>query len=135
MSTRLVQSLLAATVSLSALALPACQTFEGPPIVTILGLESGILPDRKAPIVLTFSKPYDPKTLKVKIARFETDDEGNLFDEDTSEETKLTLFYTHDTDGSDNMGVGVHADDHLSFTITPSATLPVGAALVVLVEP
>ncbi|MFO0757807.1 MAG: hypothetical protein U0359_15030 [Byssovorax sp.] len=123
-------------ISLPALlALPGCETYEGPPRVTLSGETDGTLPEPKDPIVLSFSKPADPKTVRVKIARYVTDVEGNLGDEDADPNTNLDVLFETDPDTGDSGGVANLSPDGTALTIKPITVLPVGAALVVLIEP
>src|SRR4051812_20435276 len=94
---------LAITLLLAALA-PACATYDGPPEASLVGAKEGLLPDAKAPIVVEFSKAPKASTLKVKIAPYVTDVEGNLGDEDTDDKTELNEFFTHDPKGGDKGG-------------------------------
>ncbi len=121
-----------AAASLAFLAV-ACETYDAPPRVFVVDLVDGNLPDPKAPIVLEFSEPVDPATLAVKVAFLETDAEGNLFDEDEPKDTELAVLF--DSTKKDTGGVGELAEDRLSYTIDLTEELPVGPAMVVLVEP
>ncbi|MFT3763971.1 MAG: hypothetical protein QM820_00360 [Minicystis sp.] len=118
-----------------ALALAGCTTFDGPPEVGIVGATQGQLTDPTAPIVLSFSKPPELSTLRVKIVRYVVDDEGNLADEDTDDTTNLDRLYTYDSPDDETGGTSVIADDHLSMTITPDIVPPAGTPLVLLIEP
>lgn len=113
----------------------ACETFDAPPRVFLVDLVAGNLPDNSQPIVVEFSEPVDPATLKVKVALLETDIEGNLGDEDEVDATELTTFFTYDAGKSSEQGVGTLSDDGLSLTIELTEKLPIGPALVLLVEP
>lgn len=119
-----------------------CETYDSPPRVFVVDLVDGTLPDATAPIVLEFSEPIDPATLKLKVVLLETDIEGNLFDEDpedaTDDEgvvTELSTFYVGEAGKDVSGGVGVLSDDRMSFTITLEEPLPVGPAIALLVEP
>lgn len=116
-------------------AAPGCAYYEGPPRVTLVGEKEGTLADAKAPLVLSFSKPADPKTIKLKLARYATDLEGNLADEDTDPNTELDLLFESDPEEGDSGGIAVIAEDNRSVTIKPVAVLPIGASLVLLIEP
>ncbi|APR77465.1 Hypothetical protein A7982_02812 [Minicystis rosea] len=112
-----------------------CATYDGPPELSIVGADQGQLKDPTAPIVLSFSKTPDLSTLRIKIARYIVDDEGNLGDEDQSDETNLDLLYQYDPKDGDSGGTSVIADDHKTMTITLDVVPSVGTPLVVLVEP
>lgn len=124
-----------------AMAVPACETYDAPPQVFVLDLVDGNLPDNKAPIVLQFSEPVVAATLSLKLVLLETDDEGNLYDEDTGKDddgkaTELTTFFVHDpTKKKDEGGKGVLSKDRLTYTITLDEPLPIGPSLALLVEP
>lgn len=113
---------------------PGCAVYEGPPQVTLQGAVSGHLSDTKVPIVLAFSKPVDPKTVKVVIARFVADVEGNLGNEDAGLSDGLETLFTSDPDEGDTGGFAVLSADNTSLSIKPSAAFPVGASLVILIE-
>lgn len=113
---------------------PGCAEYEGPPQIVITGAVDGHLSDTKAPIVLTFSKPVDPATLKLEIARLVTDVEGNLADEDDDPKTFLGPLFTADPLEGDTGGVSILSKDATTLTIKPSAAFPVGASLVLLIE-
>lgn len=116
----------------------ACQSFVSPPEPAIEGLASGLLSDVNAPLVLRFSKPIDPATLRVKIIKLETDLEGNLADEvpvPGGEPVELPSIYAHDPDAGDKLGKSELVDDDRAFRITPLARFPVGTKLAVIVEP
>jgi hypothetical protein len=116
-------------------AVPACATFDGPPDVTLQGTAEGLLADPTAPIVIAFSKPPKASTLKLEIAPYKVDVEGNLGDEDTNPGTSLDPIFTHDPKDGNTGGTAVLAHDGKTMTITPAVALPVGAQLVLLVEP
>ena len=69
----------------------ACEHYEPPPTVTIEGLQGGLLYDSKAPLVLSFGQPIDISTLNLKVAKFDTDLEGDLGDEDDNPDTELQV--------------------------------------------
>jgi hypothetical protein len=122
-------------LSLAALALVAgCATFDGPPDVSIVGDALGQLADAKAPLVLAFSKPPRPETVKIKVARYVTSDEGLLPDEETPPRP-LDLLYGYDPVQGQTGGVGTLAKDGSTFTIQPTKAPPTGAPLVLLLEP
>jgi hypothetical protein len=112
---------------------PGCAEYEAPPQVTLEGVTKGHLSDTTAPLVLTFSKPADPATVKIKIVRFVTDIEGDLADEDSSEKTTLDILFEFPAP-SGKAGSGVLSLDGTRLTITPKAEFPVGAGLAILVE-
>ena len=118
-----------------------CELYDGPPQPSIVGAEDGSLEDATAPLVLAFSEPVDPATLAVTIMRFETDVEGNLFDEDADKETEPEKFFsfakgeikagtTEFVDGSKAELV----DGGATLVIRPAAPLPVGPKLALVIE-
>lgn len=114
---------------------PACERYEPPPTPSIDGLQGGLLYDSKAPLVLSFGQPIDVATLKLEVAAYETDIEGNLFDEDDNPDTELKVFVAHDPVDGDKGG---HLDvdpDGSTVRFIPDSAFPVGPKLVVLVEP
>ena len=107
----------------------ACATFDAPPEVTIDGEKDGLLSDPKAPIVLAFSKPPVPDTLKLEIAQnAPRDSDGNLV-------MPLTTLFTHDPTTGDTGGTGKLAADGSTMTITLDVPPPAGPQYVLLVEP
>jgi hypothetical protein len=105
-----------------------CAVFDAPPEVSIEGLTSGLLADPKAPIVLSFSKPPVPSTVKLEIAKYIVDGDGLLV-------MPLQTLYTHDPVNGDTGGMGVLSADGSTFTVTLPVPPPVGLELVVVVEP
>ncbi|MFI5298274.1 MAG: hypothetical protein ACHREM_09270 [Polyangiales bacterium] len=112
----------------------ACETYVPPPKPQIDGLQQGILQDATLPIVVDFGVPIDPTTLNLKIARYVVDANGNLPDEQTPPQD-LSILFSTDPDNGDVLGTSVLSADKTSLTITPSATMPTGPQLVLIVEP
>jgi hypothetical protein len=131
----LARRIQAALLTACLLATPACAYYEGPPRVTLVGEKDGTLPDAKAPLVVSFSKPADPKTVRLKLVRYAVDVEGNLGDEDADPNTELQVLFATDPENGDDGGVANLSDDGLSVTIKPITVLPVGASLALLIEP
>jgi hypothetical protein len=131
MTGRLAPALLATALLAAA---PGCAVYEGPPQVTLTGLASGYLSDTKVPIVLEFSKPVDPATVRIKIVRRVVDTEGNLGDEDDDAATSLDVLFSSDPEEGDTGGFAFLADDHLRLTLHPTAALAAGASLAILIE-
>ena len=114
----------------------ACETYDSPPRPSLEGIDDGVLPEREAPIVIVFSEPIVPETLRVQIMELEVDVEGNLFDEDADPNTNPNAFFGYDPVTLNNFGgTGVLSDDRTRFTITPTAPLPLGPSLAVVIEP
>ncbi len=111
-----------------------CEYYDGPPTPRIDGLEGGALTDPKAPLSIVFSEPVDPATLRVKVVRFVTDVEGNLGDEDTSEETNLEVLFDYDPSINIVGGEAELTDSNTRLVLRPSAPMPIGPKLAVLVE-
>lgn len=109
----------------------ACDSFHGPPVGTVVG--GPVLSDPAAPLVVHFSKPFKPETLKLQIVPYDVDNEGNLSDEVDGGED-LRPYYSHNVDPSmpDFLGTSTIGPD--SITILPTV-FPVGRKLAVLVEP
>ncbi len=113
----------------------ACEEYEAPPQPVLEGLSSGVLSDPRAPLKLDFGTAIDPATLRVKIAIFETDAEGNLKDEDEDPESTLRVLLQRDPDEGD-FGVTTDIDaEGGRATLNAQAALPVGPKLVLIVEP
>jgi hypothetical protein len=133
---------LASLVCLPAFAAVAsfgCETYDSPPRTEIVGLsDKGVLADPTKSIVLQFSEPVQPKTLKLKVVPLVTDLEGRLGDEDDDEATPLGEFFAYDgtqPDADIERGTAFLSTDGRSIEITLQETLPVGPSLAVLVEP
>ncbi|MDI3288033.1 Ig-like domain-containing protein [Polyangium sp. 15x6] len=110
-----------------------CELYDGPPQPRIVGAEDGVLEDATAPIVLAFSEPVDPATLHVSIVRLETDVEGNLLDEDTDPESTPEEFFSFST-ALTTGGTAELVDANATLVIKPSAPLPVGPKLALVIE-
>ena len=131
---RLYPALLGAALLAAA---PGCAVYEGPPQVTLDGVANGYLKDAKAPIILAFSKPAEPATVRVKIVRLsakDTEGEGDLGDEDEDPKTKLDILFSTDPETGHVGGFAFLAEDHTKLTITPKAAFPAGASLAILIE-
>jgi hypothetical protein len=113
----------------------SCETYIAPPVATIAGLDSGLLSDPAQPLVLDFSTPIDPKTLSVKIIRFDPNSLGQLPDETGDPTVSLDPLFSHDDVDGDKGGAGTLDSTNTLYTIVPSARLPVGPKLAVLIEP
>ena len=113
----------------------ACERYEPPPTVTIEGLQGGLLYDSKAPLVLSFGQPIDLSTLTLKIAKFDTNLEGDLADEDDDPNTELSVILSHDPLDGDKGGRLELDPDGSTVRFIADSALPVGPKLVVLVEP
>lgn len=132
MTRRLATALLGTALLAAA---PSCAVYEGPPQIKLEGLTNGYLSDTKAPVILDFSKPVDPATVRVKIVRRVIDTEGNLGDEDSDPKTNLDILFSTDPAEEDVGGFALLSDDHTKLTIKPKAAFSAGASLAVLVEP
>jgi hypothetical protein len=117
-------------------ALAGCAVYDAPPEATIEGLQEGFLPDPQAPLVLSFSKPPVASTLKLEVARYVVDADGLLGDEPGNTlGMPLDTLFAHDPVSGDTGGTAELSADGSTLTIIPSVVFPVGASLVVLVEP
>jgi hypothetical protein len=108
---------------------PGCALYDSPPRPAIEGAEDGVLDDPQAPIVLSFGEPVDPATVRVSLVRLVTDVEGNLVHADED------LLFAHDPAFNDVGGSSEFLDGNAALRILPSAALPIGPKLVLLVEP
>lgn len=117
--------------------LPACDKYDPPPTVKIEGLQGGVLYDSKAPLLLSFGQPVDLSTLKVRLAFYDADLEGNLPDEDADPENddKLRVVLDHDPVDGDRGGHAEIDPEGTWLRFIPDSALPVGPKLIVLVEP
>jgi hypothetical protein len=122
-------------LSLLLLAAPGCGYYDGPPRPSIDGAEDGVLDDPKAPIVLRFSEPVVPSSLHVTIARYVTDVEGNLPNEDADPNTELDVLFEYQQNFPPTGGTAELVDDDTVLRIMPTAAMPIGPKLVLLVEP
>ena len=140
-SARKSLSRLSLGASMLAAALSAgCAPYDGVPIVAIEGIENGLLYDNKSPLSVTFSEPIDPTSLKAKVAIYETDIEGNLFDEDDDEETELQVLVAFDGSAKDPAervqgGTASVAKDGQRLFMLPELSFPIGKKLVLIIEP
>jgi hypothetical protein len=133
--TILLDSGLCLALFAAATALLGCAEYDGPPEVTLANQVEGLLPDPTQPIVLQFSEPPDPGTLRVKLARFDTDAEGNLLDEDDPAlPTELAPAFVHEPGLTDEGGTSEMVDP-TTMRITLNSTLPIGPSLVLILEP
>lgn len=114
--------------------LAGCDIYDGPPEPRLAQASSGLLSDPNAPIIVAFDKPFDPKTLDLKIARYLVDERGRLGDETDDPNGKLSLLFSHSSGDPDFGGDLVIGDDHQSVTITPKTALPITPRLVLVVE-
>jgi hypothetical protein len=112
----------------------ACEVFHAPPEPSLPEAQNGLLADPAAPVVVQFDRPIDPSTLTLEIARNQTNDRGQLPDEQDPPGVLSTL-YTYDPLRGDYGGTSVLSADKTTFTITPKEPLPYSPALVLLVEP
>ena len=112
----------------------SCESYEAPPRPVIAGLESGLLGDPRAPLVIDFGTAIDPNTLFVKVALLEPDVEGNLRDEDADPETELRVLVRRDPLEGD-LGARAEVDAASGrLTLVLDSALPVGPKLVLVVE-
>jgi hypothetical protein len=110
--------------------LVCCATFDAPPEPTIEGENDGVLADPNAPIVVSFSKPPLPKTLKLEIEQYGgLDAEGNLI------QPADGPLFTHDPRTGDTGGMSALSADGTTMTITLSVPPPAGPQYVLVVEP
>ena len=114
-----------------------CFTYDPPPRATLPEAKDGIVADPSAPLTVQFTEAVDPKTVKLTIARYVVDAEGNLPDEDGNDATTLDVLYARDPgeDVADRLGTSAFSAGNTKLAIKPSATLPIGPRLVLIVEP
>ncbi len=129
MHTPLHRALLPLGLLLALATQAGCALYDSPPQPQIEGAEDGALDDPKAPLVLSFGEPIDPATLKVSLVRLVTDVEGNLV------HTDADVLYTHDPAFSDVGGTSELVEGNSALRIVPTAALPIGPKLALLIEP
>lgn len=112
-----------------------CESYDSPPRVQLVGTVEGTLTDPTAPLVIAFSEPVVDASLKVRIARYQTDDEGTLLDQIPGRESELEVFFERNPVGSDTGGFAVLSEDRRVLTMHLDQTLPVGPRLAIVVEP
>ncbi len=131
---------------LAFVATAGCQVFDAPPDPVLVGEKSGLLPNDKAPLVIDFGMPVEPKTLTLEVVPYVVNAEGELADEDNDPKTDISmgLFFQHTEHFGDFGGIGTFEDGDSRYTITLGAKtgtnfihapLPIGPRLAVLVDP
>ncbi len=125
----------AAAVPLGWLLTPGCETYDSPPRPVIEGVVDGVLGDPQLPVVVRFSEPIAPDTLRIQLIKLETDLEGRLFDEDDDPNTVVNALFSFDPVTANNFGgVGELIDDNSAYRITLDLPPPVGPSLAVVIE-
>jgi len=114
--------------------LPACQQYEPPPDVSVEGMTNGVLDDPHAPIVIDFGMPIDESSVRLEIAFYDVDADGNLPDEEP-DAGPLRLVLRHDPDQGDYAVTTSFENGDSTLRLVPSGAMPVGPKLVLLVEP
>lgn len=113
-----------------------CETYDSPPRPSIEGIVDGILTDPGQPIVVRFSEPIDPETLRIQVIKLVTDIEGNLLDEDPDENTVIQSFFSLDPATGNNFGgTPTFLDNDKALRIALNDQLPIGPSLAILIEP
>ena len=132
MAERNFRSRVVAWLALAVIALLAgCFRVDNPPATTIVGLTDGVLLDPSKPIVLEFSEPIVPSSLRVRLVRYEIDPEGNLFDEDPDPESELNVLF----DSTDPAtGVGTLDAARTSYSLALPTPAPVGPQLALVID-
>lgn len=111
----------------------ACERYNPPPTPVIEGLEGSVLSDAKAPLVVSFGKDVEPDSLSVKVIYLETDQEGNLFDEDDDPDTNLRVLISRDKYESKG-GTAELVDGNTKLKLVPTGAFPVGPKLALVFE-
>lgn len=117
--------LIPALVLVAGLLTTGCQKFDAPPQPTLHELEDGILPDPGAPLVIIFHEPIDVATLKVRVVRVQTSDEGELLPD-------ATEFFNSETMTG---GTAEVTNEWQVYRISLDRTLPVGPRLAIEIAP
>ncbi len=127
-----------AALSLLLLLLSAsCETFDSPPRVSIAGAVNGVLSDSAAPLRIEFSETIVIDSLKLRIAPYTPDEEGNLRELDAGDDSAappLRVLYQYDLDDGVRGGKQQFADENSTLIIQPNAPLPVGTRLALIIE-
>ncbi|MCC6648063.1 MAG: hypothetical protein IT374_21155 [Polyangiaceae bacterium] len=127
---------LLALIGLAALApAPACDTYHPAPVPTLVGPSDNILPDTSAPIEIAFKPAVVASTLNLKIVRYDTDAEGNLYDEDADPATQLEVLFSTQPGAPDVGGTHTVSPDGASVSIKLDKEPPVGPRLAIVLEP
>lgn len=117
----------------------SCETYDGPPEPSLPESSGGLLADPSAPLVVRFSKPVNPATLRLEVAKNVLDDRGRLADETGDAGAQLsTLFETSPdarTDGTELGGTSQLSPDRTELRIMPAVSFPLAPKLVLIVEP
>ena len=109
---------------------------DAPPHASLPEAVGGILADENAPIIVAFTEPAKADSLSLKVIAYDTSVEGELFDEDTDDETELKVVFSHDgASGAQEGGSGKLDESGLYFTIDLDTVLSVGAKWAVIIEP
>ncbi|MCC6527321.1 MAG: hypothetical protein IT373_32025 [Polyangiaceae bacterium] len=119
-----------------------CGVYDAPPHPYLPEAVDGILADPTAPIVVQFSEPIDPRTLRLEVVRYDLSAEGLLADEDEDPATELAPLFAHSVDPTvpavvvdvDVGGKGKLDAAGTTYTIEVQKTLPIGPRLAILVE-
>jgi hypothetical protein len=123
-------------LALLAIAGSSCVPYDSPPRATIVGLNNGLLTDPQAPIVVQFHEAILLDTLSIKILVKETDAEGRLYDEDDNEDTEPTILYERlGPEKFEEKGTASLDAARRTLSINVTDALPVGASLVLVIEP
>jgi len=113
----------------------ACQQYVSPPSASLSSLNQGVLSDPSAPLVLQFSKPIDFSSLSIKVIKFDPNAQGQLPDETGDPTVSLDPLFSHDDIDGDKGGIATLDPNGMTYTIKPTARLPVGPKLAILIEP
>jgi hypothetical protein len=138
---------LGATTLTSLTSMHCAEVYDAPPKPTIVGAIDSVLTDPTQTVVVRFSEPVVPSTLKARIVRLDTDTEGNLLDEDADPATQLDVlvdyphtFVTVDEDGDPlpeaqlDKTISELSADGLTLSLRPVKTLPTGPRLALVIE-
>jgi hypothetical protein len=117
-----------------ALQVPACEEYEAPPEAFLPEANANLLSDPTAPVVVRFTKPVDPASLRLEVVKNVLDSRGRLGDE-TDPPGDLQAVYTFSDRDGEKGGIGTFSDDKLTFTIAPTGAFPINPPLILLIEP
>ena len=111
-----------------------CETFDGPPAAAIVDATNGVLKDPTAPLVISFNESIKPESLWIKVVPYQPDGKGVLLEGDIDKDCRRPVLFRSDSDCGVQGGTIVWRDRDSTLELHPSAPLPVGAELAVIIE-
>ena len=112
----------------------SCETYEPPPDVAVESMTNGVLADPRAPLSIDFGMPIDESSVRLTVAFYDVDGDGNLPDERTPPQP-LRVVLRHDPVDGDYAVTPSFVDGDQTLRLAPMGAMPVGPKLVLLVDP